>query len=106
LEALLGLLAIPATIRDRTARIGDQAQKNKYLARLLLVGADAFSDQNPELYRAAVREIVRFICNERWARSEIEWRIGRALAIAKFGSSPEAFEKARRLGQNIILAAA
>ena len=69
-----------------------------------MVSATAFSERNHELYKAAMREVVSIMCNERWGRAEIEWRIGQALEIVQRATPPENFEKVRRLGQNIIRA--
>jgi len=104
---LFALLAVAAGLYCWSATrkiMASTDPKHQHLARLLLVSANAFNDLNQELYKAAMREIVKVLCNERWGRAEIEWRIGQALLIVKRASPPENFEKVRRLGQNIIRA--
>jgi hypothetical protein len=92
-------LSILYVMRKRAAVA---AARHRHLARLLLVSGNAFDDRNHELYAATMREIVNIMRNERWERSDIEWRILRALASAKAVTSPDLFEKASRLAQNII----
>jgi len=94
-----GALSLLFVLRTRAANANP---RQKQLARLLLVCGRAFSDRNEELYVLTIREILNIIRNERWACAEIESRIRHALSIAKVASSPDNFEKANRLAQNII----
>jgi len=105
--ALFGLLVVAAGLygwflNRKRAASADAIQHN--ISRLLLVSADAFNDRSHALYQAAIREIVNIMCNERWERAEIEWRIEQALLMVKGASSPEHYEIAKRLGQNIVRA--
>ena len=72
-----------------------------YLATLLLVGTNALTNRNNELYQATIREIVRLMSHEAWERPEIEWRLRQALLIAGEGVAPEICEKIGCVSKNI-----
>jgi hypothetical protein len=105
MEVLLGLLFVAGglffwfVIRKRLAAT---KLKQKHLAGLLLVSGSAFNDRNPELYAAAMREIANVMRSGRWGHTEIESRIQHALSIAQGTCSPDLFETANRLADNII----
>ena len=86
-------------IRRKIARA---TLRQKHLARLLLVSGVAFSDRNFDLYAATLREIESIMRHERWNPGDIKRRMQRALAFAQATSSPELFEKACRLADNIV----
>ncbi len=109
MEMLFGLLFVAAGLSlwfARRKRVARANPRQKHLARLLLVSGQAFNDQNHELYLITIREIINIMRNERWERAEIEWKIRHALSIARVASSPDNFENASRMAQNIIQAAA
>ena len=102
--AFVGLLVVGAGIFHwfvTRKKVTWTDPRQEHLATLLLVSTRAFDEQNRELYQAAIKEIVYIMSEERWERAEIEWRIRQALLIAKPDTTPEQFEKAICVAQNI-----
>jgi hypothetical protein len=102
--AFVGLLVVGAGIFHwfiTRTKVTWTDPRQEHLATLLLVSTRAFDEQNRELYQAAIKEIVYIMSEERWPRAEIEWRIRQALLIAKPDTTPEHFEKAICVAQNI-----
>lgn len=102
---LYGLLLVAGLLSLVVAAYARAANANptqKHIARLLLICGRAFSDRNEELYLLTIREIINIMRNERWSCAKIESGMRHALTLARASSSPENFEKAQRLAQNLI----
>jgi hypothetical protein len=109
MSATWALLAV-FTVGAAATYIGYEVRKKfalvnarqKHLARLLLVSGSAFSEENYDLYAAAMREIANIFRNQAWGSKQIERKMRYSLKIAKANTSPESFQRASRLAQAII----
>ena len=101
---LIALLVVGAGLYYRSAAGRNPVlpePRQYYLATLLLVATNALTNQNHELYRATIEEIVRLMSQEAWERPEIEWRLRQARLIAGDNVAPELCEKIGCVSQNI-----